>query len=468
MSKNIREGAVGMTKAKMHSPHIETMSREEMRDLQGKRLNAQVTYVYRNSSFYRRKFESVGLEPDDIRTIDDISKIPFTTKDELRADQENNPPYGSNVCIPLEDVVWLPTTSGTTGRPVILPRGQADIETWNDLNVRSYIALGMTNQDVFQHVITYHWIYGGLALFMGAQKLGAAVINAGTGNTEKQLWSLTNMGVTALHATPTYLTYLGHEIQRRGLQDQLSLRIVFGGGEIGCAGGPAKERLRDLYPGVQTIADVGGVTDVGTMFWAECIAEAGAHLWEDSIAFELLNPDTLSTAEPGATGELVVSDLVSKTAPLLRYRIMDLTKLNYEPCECGRTLARLDPGILGRSDDMLVIRGANVHPSAIDDIVKQFRELNGEYQIIVDRPEDLDRLTVRAETSPEQANALNGPGGLPSRLEAAFKVAFGSRANIELVDPGTLPRFTYKASRLVDKRRGDTEESLWEKAEAQK
>jgi phenylacetate-CoA ligase len=451
----------------IHSAEVETMSRDELRHVQSERLMNQVRYLYANSKFYKRKFDALDLKPADISGIDDIGLLPLTTKDELRADQEANPPYGSNVCVDQREVVWLPTTSGTSGRPVVLPRNQADIATWTGLNVRAFTSIGMSDGDVFQHVITYHWIYGGLALFMGAQALGAAVINAGTGNTEKQLWSLQHMGVTALHATPTYLTHLGHELERRGLQDKVKLRVVFGGGEIGTAGEAAKKRLRELYPTAQTVADVGGVTDVGTMFWAECQAEAGAHLFEDSIVCELLEPDTLQPLPEGAVGELVVTDLVSKTAPLLRYRIRDLASVTSERCECGRTLARLTPGIIGRADDMLVIRGANVHPSAIDDVIKKMPELTGEYQIIVDRPHDLDRLTVKAEVAPVSGQSPESRG-IAERLEASLKVAFGSRAEVELVRAGTLPHFTYKASRVVDKRRGDTEESLRIKADAQR
>ena len=194
----------------------ECMDRDELRSLQDERLRAQVAHVYANSRFYRRKFDEAGLEPGDINGVDDLHKIPFTTKDELRRSQADEPPFGHHLCVPKEDVTWLPSTSGTTGIPLLLPRNADDIETWTELNARAYTAVGIGRDDVYQNILTYQWIYGGLALHWGAQRVGATVVNAGMGNTEKQVWALKYMGTTSFHATPSYLKYLGHRIAEHG------------------------------------------------------------------------------------------------------------------------------------------------------------------------------------------------------------------------------------------------------------
>jgi phenylacetate-CoA ligase len=228
------------------------------------------------------------------------------------------------------------------------------------------------------------------------------------------------------------------------------------------AGEAAKARLRELFPTATILADVGGVTDIGTMIWAECPAMCGGHLAEDAVLSELLHPETGEPVAEGEVGEVVFTDLVSRTAPLLRYKVNDLTRLDTSACECGRTLVRMPDGILGRADDMITVRGANVFPSAIDEIVKSFEELNGQYQIIVDRPRDLDVLTLRAETT----TTIGDPSraDLAARIDARMRFSFGGGAEIELLEPGALPTFVYKAKRLIDKRKGETEQQAIDKA----
>lgn len=446
-------------------PEIETMERERLRTLQGERLCEQVSYVYERSAFYRRKFGEVGLEPGDIRGLEDIRKLPFVSKDELRRSQDESPPIGAHVCARPEEIAWLPSTSGTTGTPLLLPRTAGDIETWTELNARAYTAVGIGVGDVYQNILTYNWIYGGLALHWGAQRAGATVVNAGMGNTDKQIWALEYMGTTSFHATPSYLVHLGNRFAERGGTGHLKVRSIIAGGEVGMAGAEAKQRLKALFPTVKTFADVGGVTDVGTMIWAECEHTCGGHLAEDSVICEVLDVETGEPVAPGEVGELVFTDVVTKGAPLLRYKVNDLTRIDEERCECGRTLARIPDGILGRADDMITVRAANVYPSAIDEIVKSFDELRGEYQVIIDKPHDLDVMTLRLERAGELADGAERE--LLARIDQRVKMAFGSRAEIELLAPGTLPTFVYKAKRIIDKRKGESEQDALAKAEEQ-
>lgn len=444
------------------NPEIETMPREQLRELQDRRLREQVAYVYERSPFYRRKFDEVGVEPGEISGVDDLYKLPFTTKDELRQSQAGTPPFGHHVCADRDDITWLPSTSGTTGIPLLLPRTAEDIEVWTELNARAYTAVGIGREDIYQNILTYNWIYGGLALHWGAQRVGATVVNAGMGSTEKQIWALVYMGTTAFHATPSYLVHLGNRLADEGKLDQIKVRSIIAGGEVGMAGAEAKKRLRTVFPDVHTLADVGGVTDVGTMIWAECQYMAGGHLAEDSVICEVLDPETREPVRPGEVGELIFTDVVSKGAPLLRYKVNDLTRIDESPCECGRTLARIPDGILGRADDMLTVRAANVYPSAVDEIVKSFSEVRGEYQLIIDRPNDLDVMTLRVEATGGLSDSARTD--LVARLDNRIKMAFGSRADIEVLEPGTLPTFVYKAKRIIDKRKGESEQDALDKA----
>lgn len=450
------------TTSVMWSPEIETMPRELLRELQSERLREQVAYVHERSPFYRRKFSEVGLEPGDVNGLEDLHKLPFTSKDELRRSQEQTPPLGAHVCANRQDIVWLPSTSGTTGTPLLLPRTAADIETWTELNARAFTAVGIGPEDIYQNILAYNWIYGGMALHWGAQRTGATVVNAGVGNTEKQMWALKYMGTTAFHATPSYLMHLGNRFAEAGETDQLKVRSIVAGAEVGMAGPKAKARLRLLFPEVRTLADVGGVTDVGTMIWAECQEMCGGHLAEDSVICEVLDVETGEPVATGEVGELVFTDVVTRGAPLLRYKVNDLTRVDEEVCSCGRTLARIPDGILGRADDMIIVRGANIYPSAIDEVVKSFDEVRGEYQVIIDRPADLDVMTLRVERSDDLGD--DAQRDLVQRIDHRMRISLGSRAEIEILEPGTLPTFVYKAKRIIDKRKGESEQDAAAKA----
>jgi phenylacetate-CoA ligase len=445
-------------------PEVECLPFDRLRALQGERMRKQVRYVWERSRFYRKKFEGAGLQPGDIKTLDDFRKLPFTTKEELRESVLEEPPYGRHCCVSREEVAWAPTTSGTSGVPLVLPRSREDIETWTELNARAFTTMGVRQGDILQNIMGYHWLYAGFMLQVGAQRAGAAVVNAGMGNSERQLWALEHFQPDVLLATPSYFIYLGNLIAERGLAGTpRGPRIATGGGEVGCNTPSGKLAIRSRFGSLETVSDIGGVTDIGTIIWVECPYESGGHFSEDSIYAEILNPQTFQAVPDREPGELVMSDFVSMCAPLLRYRVKDLVTWTTERCPCGRTLGRMPEGVMGRVDDMITVRSANIYPSAIDAIVKDMPELNGEYQIVVDRPKGLDELTIRVEPRDATANAAE----IVQAIETRMRLNSATAVNVEVVAPGRLPRFVYKASRVIDKRKGQTEEMMFDKAAAQ-
>jgi phenylacetate-CoA ligase len=443
---------------------IETMPREQLRTLQEKRLKSQLDYVYKNSSFYRNKFDGIGFQPGDFRTLEDFPKLPFTTKEELRESQSEKPPYGVHICIPWDEIAWAPMTSGTTGVPLILPRNLQDIETWTDLNARAFTCAGVGKGDILQNVFSYHFIYSGLIMHPAAQRVGATVLNTGMGNTDRQLWVMTHFGTTVLVATPSYFNYLGNKIREKNLQGRIKVRIAHGGGEIGVNTAQAKNRIRELFPTVGHVADGYGVTDIGTIIWIDCPEECGGHIWEDSVYPEVLSPETLQPVPPKEPGELVLTDLVGKTAPLIRYRIKDLVAFDPEPCSCGRTLGRFPGGVIDRIDHMVTVRSANIYPSMVESVIKEIPLLTGEYMIIVDRPHDLDLLLIQAEF---KTGADTRKKELEEKIKSGIRTASGISAEVELIPEGTLPRFVYKAMRVIDKRKGQSIEDAFRKAAEQ-
>jgi phenylacetate-CoA ligase len=445
-------------------PDIECLATERLRELQTRRMREQVRYVWDHSQFYRKKFTDAGLRPGDVKTLDDFRRVPFTTKDELRQSVVEEPPYGRHCCMAREEVAWVPTTSGTSGVPLVLPRSREDIETWTELNARAFTMMGVRPGDILQNIMGYHWLYAGFMLQVGAQRAGAAVVNAGMGNSERQVWALEHFQPDVVLATPSYFTYLGNLVAARGLAGKLrGPRIATGGGEVGCNTPSGKQTIRSYFPTVQTVSDIGGVTDIGTIIWAECPYESGGHFSEDSIYAEVLDPATFQPVPDREPGELVMSDFVSKCAPLIRYRVKDLVTWTSEPCACGRTLGRFPEGVIGRVDDMITVRSANIYPSAIDAIVKDTPELNGEYQIVVDRPKGLDELTIRVEPRDASADAAE----IVRAVQTRMRLNSATAVNVEVVAPDSLPRFVYKASRVVDKRKGQTEQMMFDKAAAQ-
>jgi phenylacetate-CoA ligase len=445
-------------------PEVECLPLERLRALQAERMRNQIRYLWERSRLYRKKFDDAGLLPGDIKTLEDFRKIPFTTKDELRQSIAEEPPYGRHCCVPREEVAWAPSTSGTSGVPLVLPRSQRDIEIWIELNARAFTTMGLRPGDILQNIMGYQWLYAGIMLHLGAQRAGAAVVNAGMGNSERQMWALEHFQPDVLLATPSYFTYLGNLVAERELTRTLrGPRIATGGGEVGCNTPAGKQAIRSRFPAVQTVSDIGGVTDIGTIIWVECPYETGGHFSEDSIYAEVLDPETFQPVAEGQPGELVMSDFVDTCTPLIRYRVKDLVTWTSAACPCGRTLGRMPEGVIGRVDDMITVRSANIYPSAIDAIVKGMPELNGEYQIVVDRPKGLDELTIRVEP----ADATVNPAEIIHAVQTRMRLNSATAVTVEVVAAGSLPRFVYKASRVVDKRKGQTEHMMFEKAAAQ-
>ena len=432
-------------------------SREQLLELQWNRLQEQLDWVFQNSDFYRRKFSAAGVERGDIKSYDDFQKLPLTTKEELRADQEEFAPLGSNVCVPRKEIVWLPSTSGSSGRPLILPRSKGDIESWTALSERMTRMNGVLPGDAYQLIMAFQWIFTGMILHQGVLGAGATSINAGMGNTERQIWTLRNLRPRAVFATPAYFMHLAAELERRGESADLDVQVAISGGEIGANLPAWKKLLKSRIPSITTVCDVGGVTEVGTPIWSECVHEAGAHVFEDAVFLELLNVDTQRPVPAGEQGEVVYTDLISKAAPLIRYQVRDIARFTDEPCACGLPFGRFPEGIIGRSDDMLVINSSNVFPSAIEACVRDTAGLSGEFQIVVSRRGELDALRLRVERAD---NSESSNEELTERLSAALAIATAVHPTIEILGYEELPRFVYKSKRVADERKQQSTDDL--------
>jgi len=446
-------------------PAVETLPRSELEALQLQRLQAQVARVAERSPLYRRKFAEAGVTPDQVRTLDDVRRLPFTTKAELRESQEHAPPYGEQLAVAPEEIAWTYTTSGSTGTPLLVPRNRADVERIGELCARLFHGVGMRGGDVVQMAYQYHFIMGGIGGTLGTLRTGAQLINSGPGQTERQLWSLERLGTTMLLATASYAEYLARVGAERGVDlDKLRLRTVLGGGEAGFALPSVKARLKAAFPTLERALDMWGFTDMWSPLAGEYEEGAGLTLFEDVALFEVVDPDTDEPVAPGEDGELIVTDLVGETTPLLRFRTGDRVRLSDEPGTDGRTARRLPGGILGRTDDMITVRSRNLWPSAVAGVINEITELNGQFLCVVDRPAEHDVLTVRAELRP---GAAAGPE-LEERVRDLVRRVGSVRADhVELVEAGTLPHFPYKAIRKLDLRRGETLEQLMAIAERQ-
>lgn len=432
-------------------------SRDTLLELQWNRLQEQLDWVFENSAFYRRKYSEAGIARGDIKTYEDFQRLPLTTKEELRADQEEFAPLGSNVCVPRTDIVWLPSTSGSTGRPLILPRTKADIESWTALAERMTRMNGVLPGDSYQLIMAFQWIFTGMILHQGVQAAGATSINSGMGNTERQIWTLRNLRPRAVFATPAYFMHLAAELERRGEAADLDVQVAISGGEIGANLPAWKRLLKSRIPSITTVCDVGGVTEVGTPIWSECVHEAGAHVFEDAVYLELLDVDTQRPVPQGEQGEVVYTDLISKAAPLIRYQVRDIARFTDEPCACGLPFGRFPEGIIGRSDDMLVINSSNMFPSAIEACVRDTPGLSGEFQIVVSRRGELDTVRLRVERAD---NSDSSDAELTERLSAALAIATAIHPTIEILGYEELPRFVYKSKRVADERKQQSTNDL--------
>ncbi len=424
----------------------ECMPREQMRELQGERLRKTVHRVYHNTPFYREKMQAMGLTPDDIHTIDDIVKLPFTTKQDLR----DNYPYGL-FAVPLSEIVRIHASSGTTGLPTVVGYTRKDISIWSEMMTRSLTAFGISNKDIVTIGYGYGLFTGGLGAHYGAENLGATVIPMGTGNTRKLLQLVRDFKATAITTTPSYALYLADSIESEGFnRDDMNLKIGVFGAE------PWTESMRQeieerLKIDAYNIYGLSEIMGPGVSY--ECEYKNGSHITEDHIYPEIISPDTLEQLPYGEQGELVFTTITKEGIPLLRYRTKDLCSLIEEPCECGRTNVRMTR-IVGRSDDMLIIRGVNVFPSQIEEVILAIEELEPHYLIVVDRVNNQDTFEVQVEV---KAAAFNDD--IAQMLEIKKKVAvrmhsmLGLNPIIKLVAPRTIERSTGKAVRVIDNRK---------------
>ena len=426
-----------------YQPVIETMPLEQLQELQSKRLAEQVRFVYDNVKFYHDRMDEAGVKPEDIKGIDDLYKLPFITKDDLR-DQY---PYGL-LGVPLEDCVRIQSTSGTTGRRVVAFYTQEDIDLWDDCCARAIVAAGGTKDDVCHVCYGYGLFTGGPGLNGGSHKVGCLTLPMSSGNTDRQIQFMTDLGSTILCCTPSYAANLGEAINERGLKDQIKLKAGIFGAE------PWTEQMRHNIEeslGIKAY-DIYGLTEIsgpGVSF--ECEEQAGMHIQEDHFIAEIINPETGEVLPEGEVGELVFTCITKKAFPLLRYRTRDLCYLTRKPCSCGRTHVRMHKP-MGRSDDMMVVKGVNVWPSQIEAVLLN-QGFQANYQIVVDRVGNNDKIEVQVELTPEMVE--DGSVTVPQREEAivkGLKSMLGIKVDVKVVDPKTIERSEGKAVRVVDKR----------------
>jgi len=430
----------------IHDLENETLPREDLEALQLKRLQAVVERVYHLVPFYRRRLDEAGVRPDDIRTLKDLSRLPFTVKQDLR----DNYPFGM-FASPMSHIVRIHVSSGTTGKPTPVAYTQRDLDIWSELMARTLAAGGAHRGDIVHNAYGYGLFTGGLGFHYGAERLGAAVIPVSGGQTRRQIMLLQDFGPTVITCTPSFALYLAEVGQEMGVDFQnLQLRVGIFGAE------PWTEAMRleiENRLGLDAV-DIYGLSEIiGPGVSVECIeAKQGLHLFEDHFLPEIIDPATLEPAPPGEMGELVITTLTKEAMPLLRYRTRDITSLNYAPCPCGRTLARMHR-LRGRSDDMLIIRGVNVFPSQIEAVLLKTPGVAPHYQLIVDREGQLDTLEVQVEvdetTFSDEVKQLQA---LAKNIERQIKDYYTVSVKVRLVEPRSIPRSEGKAKRVVDRR----------------
>ena len=427
-----------------YQPEIETMSRDELTALQNERLVKQVRHAFNNVPYYRKKMEEKGVTPEDIKGIEDLNKLPFLSKADLR----DAYPYGL-LAIPLEECVRIQSTSGTTGKRVVAFYNQHDIDLWEDCCARAIVAAGGTKGDVCQVCYGYGLFTGGPGLNGGSHKVGCLTLPMSSGNTDRQIQFMTDLGTTILCCTPSYAAYLAESIVERGVRDKIKLKAGIFGAEAW-----TEEMRRNIEETLGIKAyDIYGLTELsgpGVAF--ECSEQKGMHINEDHFIAEIIDPDTGEVLPAGSKGELVFTSLTKQAFPMIRYRTRDICVLNYEPCSCGRTHVRMAKP-MGRSDDMLIIRGVNVFPSQIETVLLNLG-LQANYQITVDRVNNSDTLDVDVEMTPEMfSDTLTDVAKMEMNIVASLRSMLGLAAKVHLVAPKTIVRSEGKAVRVIDKRK---------------
>lgn len=431
--------------ANYYQPEIECASREQIKAWQDERLVDTVRHVYANVPYYKRLMDEKGVTPDDIKSRDDLYKLPFLTKNDLRETY----PYGL-LAAPLDDCVRIQSTSGTTGKRVVAFYTQGDIDLWEDCCARAIVAAGGTKSDVVQVAYGYGLFTGGPGLNGGSHKVGCLTLPMSSGNTQRQIRFIQDLHSTILCCTPSYAAFIGETFQEMGIgPDEISLKAGIFGAEAW-----SEEMRRDIERKLGIHAyDIYGLTEIsgpGVSF--ECEAQIGMHVNEDHFIAEIIDPETGEVLPDGEKGELVFTSITKKAFPLLRYRTRDICVLNREPCPCGRTHVKMSKP-MGRSDDMLIIRGVNVFPSQIETVLLN-HGYPANYQIIVDRVKNSDTLDVRVEMTNEMfADTVKGVSAREKELVDGLRAMLGLAANVHLVSPKTIERSEGKAKRVIDKRK---------------
>ncbi|HYR03584.1 MAG TPA: phenylacetate--CoA ligase [Syntrophobacteria bacterium] len=431
----------------IYNDEFETMPREALEAIQVRRLQATAARVYNTVPFYRKRFDEVGVKPDHIRTLGDLRKLPFTYKDDLR----DNYPFGM-FAVPMDNVVRIHASSGTTGKPTVVGYTARDVQTWAELMARTLMAAGATKNDIVHNAYGYGLFTGGLGFHYGAEKLGASVIPISGGNTRRQVMIMKDFGPTILTCTPSYALHMAEVAEEMGV----SFRdLKFKAGVFGAE--PWTEQMRQEIERKLNLKamDIYGLSEViGPGVSVECIeAQNGLHVFEDHFIPEIIDPRTEEVLPYGTPGELVFTTITKEAFPVIRYRTRDISILHPEPCRCGRTMVRMGR-VQGRSDDMLIIRGVNVFPSQIESVIMETKGVEPHYQLVVERVASLDQLTVLVEVNEKLfSDEIKNLQAMGRTLEKNLRETLGVAAEVKLVEPKTIQRSEGKAVRVVDKRK---------------
>lgn len=426
---------------------IETMPRDELKKLQSERLVAQVKRSYDNVECFRNRMDEKGLKPDDIKGIEDLHKLPFSYKKDLR----DYYPYGL-FAVPMSEVKRVHASSGTTGKRIVVGYTENDLEMWSDCFARMLTGIGATKDDIVQISFGYGLFTGGFGAHAGVERIGATVVPMSSGNTALQIQTMIDFKATILCCTPSYAMYLGEEIERMGVKDQLSLKAGIFGAE------PWTEEMRSTIEeklGIKAY-DIYGLSEVmGPGVACECECQDGMHIWEDNFIVEIIDPDTGDVLPEGEMGELVFTSLTKEAFPVIRYRTRDICSLITEPCKCGRTHIKMHKP-QGRSDDMLIIRGVNVFPSQIEEVLLKVAgsEITPNYQIIVDRVNNTDTFEINVEMNEDLfTDEVKEIESIEKRITTQLRSTLGLGAKVRLVNPKSIERFEGKAKRVIDRRK---------------
>jgi phenylacetate-CoA ligase len=433
---------------------VETMDPEEReRKIILPKLQAQLTYAYKRSPLYRKKWDQAGVKPKDIRSLSDFEQIPFLTKEEIRQDQREHPPFGSNLCVSLKELARVQGTSGTTGKPTAFGISKGDMERIAEAHARAMWGFGIRQQDIVFIGSFFSLYWGSWGALLGTERLGAVAFPFGAGvpgQTDRAIEWMKEVKPTIFYGTPSYSLYLAERAKERGIDPakDFNFRILFFSGEPGAGVPSTKKRIEETYGGI--CIDSGSTAEMSPwMANCECGHRKGMHFWQDVVYAELVDPVTKKRVPYGKEGVTVYTHLERTSQPMIRFGAGDLSMWVNEPCACGRTYPRLPKGIYGRADDMFIVRGENVYPSAIEDVIRGIEGFGDEYRIIITREKTMDEMIVQAEyvkgTDPERIPQLQ------KNLESELK-ARGLRSVVQMVEPDRLERTEFKAKRIIDKR----------------